>query len=346
MMLRIFLPLFIIFCLVAAPAAAAEVPAGGPGEGGNGRIAFFPFENFSGNEDALTKTVPPLQAYLAGRGIQAVDESRVQGLLLKERIRFSGYVPRELGSLMGRELGVSAVLTGCVVTFSESENPSLAILARLIDAPTGQILWAQYASATGDDFTTILGLGRIQTMDELLPRVIERLFANFSMTPPQKLKEATYTVAVMPFLNKGEKRDAGSIAMYMFLAELLKNPRFIPVEYGNVRNSIVDHRVRSKGELDFENMKALSESLGIDGFLVGTVERYPKEAIPTVPPEVSLTSRLIDARGNRIVWYDSYQMNGDRPITIFDWGKLRAVDMVAYRVVSKLVERMEKTEWY
>jgi hypothetical protein len=37
-------------------------------------------------------------------------------------------------------------------------NPQLGFSARLVDSSTGAILWSEYASATGDDFTTLLVL--------------------------------------------------------------------------------------------------------------------------------------------------------------------------------------------
>ena len=118
------------------------------------------------------------------------------------------------------------------------------------------------------------------------------------------------------------------------------------MEYGYVRRSIVDLRVRYRGELDYGNIKALSESLGADGILVGTVESYSDGVETKSPPEVSVTARLLDAGKNRILWYNHFSLNGDDLIRVLDFGKIRSVDKVAYKAVSELVETMETANWY
>ncbi|GMT46493.1 MAG: hypothetical protein IEMM0007_0059 [bacterium] len=309
------------------------------------RIALFPFVNLSEDRDALRYVMPVLRTRLEGKGFDVVDEDSLNRFLLKERIRATGYISRDMARKIGAELKVKAVLLGSVNLFSRGENPGVGFSARLIDSSTGLILWADNASATGDDFTAILGLRRIKNMDNLLPRVADRLLASFTVMPSRKeTKETkdTYRIAVMPFRNNSGVRDAGMIATYMFLVELFKNPVFEPVEYGEVRRSVVDLRVRERGELDFRDMKALSDSLGVDGFLVGTVELYSDGLNASSPPEVSISARIVDARKNRVLWCESCQLRGDDDIIVLDWGRIRSVDKVASRIVSKLVKRAEK----
>ncbi|GBE36625.1 peptidoglycan-associated lipoprotein precursor [bacterium BMS3Bbin07] len=239
-------------------------------------------------------------------------------------------------------MNVKAVLLGSVNLFLRGENPGIGFSARLVDSSNGLILWADYASATGDDFTKILGLGRIKTLDKLLPRVTDRLLASFTTMPSRKETEHTYRIAVMPFRNNSGVRDAGMIATYMFLVELFKNPVFEPVEFGEVRRAVVDLSVRERGELDYRYVKALSKSLWVDGFLVGTVELYSDGLNTASPPEVSIAARIVDARKSRLLWCDSSQLRGDDNIIVLDWGRIRSVDKVAFRVVSKLVKRAEK----
>jgi hypothetical protein len=150
---------------------------------------------------------------------------------------------------------------------------------------------------------------------------------------------------VMPFQNASRHRDAGMIATYMFLVELLQDKRFEPVEYGETRRLIVDLRIKQKGEIDYKFLEGLSKSLDVDGILVGTVELYSDGLDTSSPPEVAISARLIDAHKNKILCYDGYRLNGDEDIIAFDWGRIRSVDNVAYEVVKKLIEKMEKAKW-
>ncbi len=310
-----------------------------------GKIALFPFENLSDEKDALIYVMPVLKQRLEGEGFEIVDADSLNRFLLKERVRTTSYISRELARKIGSELNASAILLGSVYSIYIRENPQIGLSTRLVDSSTGLILWANFATATGEDFTKILGLGTAKTMDELVPKVVNRLFESFSTVPPFIEKEYTYKIAVMPFLNKSRRVDAGIIATNMFLVELFKSRVFETIEYGEVRRAIVKSRVRYKGELDYKSIKALSDSLMVDGILVGTVELYSDGMDTSSPPEVDISARLIDARENRILWYESSRLGGDDNIIIFDWGKIRAVDKVATDIVEKLTEKMEKVNW-
>jgi len=131
----------------------------------------------------------------------------------------------------------------------------------------------------------------------------------------------------------------------MFLCDLLKQKGFEPVDYGDIRRLIVDLRVRSRGELDYRNIKSFLEGINVDGIIVGTVELYSDGLDTSSPPEVAISARLINAREDRIIWSDSVEVKGDQDIIVLDWGRIRAVDSVAYEVVKKLIRKMEKAKW-
>jgi TolB-like protein len=342
---------FCFFLLFSTSAGYAAQPSNPPSslftKGGERGIivAIFPFENLTEDKKALSSIMPVLKSRLEAKGLEILDEDTLNRFLCKERIRSTGYISSAIARKLKEGLNVSAILVGSINSFSSGGNPEAGLSARLINSSDGAILWANHASATGEDFTKILGLGRIRTIERLTSKVIDKLLKSFSITPPYKEIESTYRIAVMPFQNKSKVIDAGMIATYMFIVELFKNKGFVPVEYGEIRRLVVDLRVRGKGELDLKSTEALSKSLGVDGIIVGTVELY-KEKEGTLPPEAVISARLIDARKNRILWYNSYQLNGDDDIIVLDFGKIRSVESVAYKVISKLVKEMGKAKWH
>ncbi|NOZ68328.1 MAG: hypothetical protein GXP46_03595 [Deferribacteres bacterium] len=296
----------------------------------------FPFANLTDSAAALKESMPVLVGRLEEKGYEVVGEDALYDMLCRKRIRYTGYVPAGLAREIKDGFGVSFILTGAVVSFSAGKNPQVGLLSRLIDASDGAVVWADYASVTGDDFAGILETGKIRTVQDLVPEAVDRLLASFSTS--RSRKDAAFRVAVLPFLNRSKFRNAGMISTYLLLVDMLKNSRFVPVEYGNVREVIVDRSIRSRGELDFEDMRALSRALNVEGIVVGTVERYSASD----PPAVAVTVRLLDARNNRILWYNSHQLTGEDDIVVFDRGRIRTVDKVAYRAVSELVERMQE----
>ncbi len=299
------------------------------------KILLFPFANLTDNATALADSMPVLVNRLRKKGYKVVGGDALYDSLCRKRIRYTGYVPEGLAREIKEEFSVRFILTGAVISFSPGENPQIGLLSRLIDSSDGAVLWADYASVTGSDFAGILESGKIKTMQQLIPKAIDRLLASFSTS--RSREDAAFRVAVLPFLNNSNFRNAGMISTYLFMVDLLKNRKFVPIEYGSVRNLIVNSGIRTRGELSFENMRTLSDALNIEGILVGTVEQYSASGLPAV----AITARLLNARNNRILWYNSHQLTGEEDIIVFDWGRLKTVDKVADRVVSELIERME-----
>lgn len=309
------------------------------------RLALFPFENFSEDKNALTSVIPVLRERLEAKGFEVLDEDTLNKFLLKERIRSTGYITKDIARKLKEEANVAVILLGSINSFVSGENPRVGLSARLINPLDGSIVWANHTSATGEDFTTILGLGRIITIDRLTYKVTDKLLETFRMLPLAKERESTYRIAILPFQNKSRLKDVGMIVTYMFLMELFRNKNFEPIEFGDVRSLLVDLRVKDKGEIDFKKTEAISSSSGVDGIIVGTVETYNEEEV-TAPPEVSISARLIDTRKGRIMWSGRYQSKGDDNIFVFDWGRMRSAESVADRVVSKLLHEMNKAKWH
>jgi TolB-like protein len=311
-------------------------------EGSREKIALFPLENLTDNREAMKYVVPVLIGQLEKRGLEIVDENSLNEFLCKERIRSTGYVSRELALKIREKFMAKGILAGSIISFSTESNPRFGLLVRLIDTSNGAVLWADHASATGSDFTTILGFGRLKTIFSLIPKVIEELFAAFSIEMLYRETDHNYKIAVMPFLNNSDFKNAGTIVTYMFLAELFKNGRFEPVEYGNIRKLIVDIKIREKGELDYNTLQRLSSSLEASGILIGVVDYYSHRKSSSLPPKVAITARLLDGRKNKIIWYNNQHMSGDDGIIALDWGRIRSVHTLANKVVSQLVKKMEK----
>jgi TolB-like protein len=345
--LKVLKPVLMSICItvILALSGYTVLPAYGEKTGQNVKIALLPFDNFSVHHEALFDVMPVVTSRLEEEGFEVVDYNDMLTFLCKERVRATGYVSKDLALGIGEEFKLQYILVGSIVSFKTGKNPQFGLTARLVDSSNGSILWADYASATGEDFTKILGLGKIKSIQPLILKVVDSLFDSFTTNPPYKDIESTYKVAVMPLQNKSESRNSGMIAMNLFLVELFQNKRLIPVEYGNVRQALVENTVMYRGELDYKNIKNLSQQLGVDIILVGTVERYFEGRDVTSPPDVTITARLLDVRNNRIFWFESARMNGDDGIIVFDWGKIWSVDGVAHKVVSNLIDDMETEQW-
>jgi len=305
------------------------------------RIALLPFDNFSNNNEALNTIMPLILNQLEDMGYDVIDYEEVEAYLCERRIRHSSFVSREVATELRKNKMVNTAIAGSVLTFSTEGNPKIGILARWLDLKTGHVIWSDFVSLTGEDYTRILGLGTIKSIDTLIPNALNNLFATLGNNLHEKEYNKKYKIAILPFKNESKHRNAGIIITHLFQNELANNPMFDPVDYGDVKKTIVNLRVRRKGEVDYNNLQALSKLLGVDVVLTGTVEKYQSGQEYSSPPRITISARLLDSRRNRILWYDNLQLDGEDNIIALDWGRLRSADKVAYGAVSGLVKNIE-----
>ncbi|UCH82044.1 MAG: hypothetical protein JSW20_05295 [Nitrospiraceae bacterium] len=305
------------------------------------KIALLPFDNVSNNIAALDIIMPLLAGQLEKRGLEILHYEKVESFLCERRIRQASYISREVAQELGTTRSVNTIMAGAVLTFVSDGNPKIGIMARLIDIPTGLIVWSDYVSLTGEDFTKVLGLGTIKSVDKLIPEAINSLFSSLDNVSSDTTGEKTYKIAVLPFKNESGYRHAGMIINYLFQHELSNNLMFKPVDFGDVRKIMIDLRVGHKGEVDYVNLKSLSRALGVDVVLTGTVEEYVIGRDDSSPPRVTISARLLDSQRSRIIWFDHHQLAGDQHIIALDWGRLRSADKVADTLIAGLVENME-----
>jgi len=274
-------------------------------------------------------------------GYEVVNADDLSTFLCLEGVRDMSRLPTGITRKAGRKLSFNTVLAGAVVSYITENRPEIGIVARMTDTSTGRVLWADYASVTGDDHITLLGLGKIDSLESLFPEVMDRLFVSFS----QKMLESPHAplprIAVLPFRNVSGAPYAAEIAAHLFTVNLFKSGRYEPVDPGDVRRMLVQLRIRQRGELSYKDLNAFSVTFGTNYLIVGVVEAYRKPK-PPAPPKVSISARLLDTRRNRILWYNSAYLSGEDRIIMFDWGRLRTTDMVADAVVRDFIKRMEK----
>jgi TolB-like protein len=310
------------------------------------RIAILPFDNLTDNAGAVNDILPWIKDRVEEMGFQVVDENITSEVLCRERLRLATDLPGEASRKVGNILKADTMLAGTVFSYKTDKNPVIGISARLIDTATGYIIWADYASDTGENFTGLLGLRTITSINKLIPKVVDQLLSSFHIEHLQAEPESMYKVAVLPFQNLSKDSHAGMVVTHLFLVQLFKNKLFDPIEYGDVRKMIVDLRIRHKGELSYKKLNDLSTSLGAGIVLTGTVEDFSEGVGNVYPPKVAISARLLDSSQNKIVWFNALTLDGEDKITAFEWGKIRSPDKVAHAVVSDLVKNMEKAKWH
>jgi len=140
-----------------------------------------------------------------------------------------------------------------------------------------------------------------------------------------------YGVAVIPFLNLSQRKNAGKIVELHFVNQLHRNPSLAVAEPGLVREELLAHRVVMEAGPSLENAKVLTndESLGADLVLSGVVFDYQDGA---GDPKVDFSVTMIDKRSHKIVWSSRSQSTGMDGVFFFDLGKVHT----AHQLLSEM----------
>jgi TolB-like protein len=111
-------------------------------------------------------------------------------------------------------------------------------------------------------------------------------------------------VAVIPFDNLTSDRTAGEKVTDIFVTELLAHKLFSVIEYGEVTKALKEKGLEGLKGLSSEQAKVLGRTLGVDGFILGTVNIYgvSRAGSSLEYPKVTFSVRMLEAPSGILLW--------------------------------------------
>lgn len=152
---------------------------------GTWRIAILPFANYSANRDAADRALPIVAIELAQKpGVSVVDQGEVEAALAKEPWLILDRIPPDIIKRLGTELKADAALVGSLLSYTERDFemekiPQASLSLRLVETESGRILWNAVHSRDGGDEEWLFGLGRVQSMEQLLTLTVREMLMTF-----------------------------------------------------------------------------------------------------------------------------------------------------------------------
>ncbi|MBU1001579.1 MAG: hypothetical protein KKE73_03540 [Proteobacteria bacterium] len=143
------------------------------GQGRVRRLAVMPFGVFA-DQGRLVDVTDFVGAAFANRGFSVVSQNRLEQFRVLHRIRRAEFMDRAALRVLGVELGVDALVVG-QAHLAGGDVPRGTVTAQMVECGGSSVVWAGSVSASGDDYATVLGLGRIKIMEVLLQRLVEDL---------------------------------------------------------------------------------------------------------------------------------------------------------------------------
>jgi len=365
---RAFLFLFLAGAwLIVSACAANPEPARqeGAAAGGLSRIAVFPVENLTGKSFPSREIHASLVARLQAEGIEVLDEASLDRLMTKYRVRYTAGVEPEVARALQREGGVEAVLIPSVELYEETSPPRVAIFWRLVS--TGEypaLLWIDGTGLAGDDAPGILGLGLIEEPRALLAKATDALARSLVRaaseagdrvpgTPrvpkfrpkivyrSEALDPArSYSVAVVPFFNRSERKYAGEIVALHMIRNLMRFQNFVVVEPGIVRQELLRFRIIMQDGVSLPETETILNAVNADLVLNGEVLDYTDPRDPSGYPKVDFSVLFIERKSRKVV-YSSYSHNqGNDGVVLFDWGRVNTAHAMAAQMARAIGDRL------
>ena len=330
------------------------------------RIAVLPVENLSGTSAPLKEIKQSLIDRLKTQGLNILDDKVLEGFMVRHRMRYTGGIDIAIAEAFRKEIEAEAVLITSLELYDAVYPPRIALNARLVsteDKPV--ILWMDSTGLAGDDSPGILGLGLIEDPRILLKKALQILSVSLTEYLTDKGKgifvqrkvrkkfhpktfyrspiinpETKYTIAVTPFFNRSERKNAGEIMVLHFVRELRKLDNFDVVEPGIQREELLRFRIIMEDGLSLANADLLFATLNADLILTGIVLDYQDHQGTTGTPKVDFSVIVIDGKSREVVWTSKSYNEGDDGVFFFDRGRVNTAHAMTSEMVRAVVKMM------
>lgn len=315
------------------------------------RVAVLPPANLSGDADASLPVLQALRAEMQRQGAEVAADDDLRVVLRDYRIRNTAEVSLENVRTIADALSVRYFLLGSIDRYSAADSAAeFAVSARILDAVSGTVVWANSVQRHRDPRARIFGLGRTAQPADLITGGVRKLLhgVRYSADPQQlrvtalqlagKTQAATpcRTLAVVTLGNETQTRFAGHVLANQLTAALLHRG-FDVVDPGRVRALMLDTGQLVQGEAPRELLNEIAADLGADYVLTGTVSRFQSLRSQNLDnPEVSLEVRLIDLTKGTVVWAASYDREGDDSALVFGIGHVHGLTQMSARLARRI----------
>lgn len=310
-------------------------------------IAVLPFENLTAASAPIREIRAALIDRLKGLGFDVLDEAALEKVITRHRIRYVGGIDQATAQAFKTETGVEGVLLTSLEMFFESPPPKFAMTSRLVS--TGEkttILWMDGVGVAGDDSPGVLDLGLIEDPKTLLNNALRSLsnslayyvrtgkgpvpgrrrqgrfepkiaYRSSEIDPGKK-----YTLAIIPFINLTNRRNAGEMVVLQFARELKKLDNLNILELGIVRQRLLNARVIIQEGIALTDVDAVAINLEADFVMTGRVMDYQDYEFPGGTPKIDFSMQILERRSRKIVWSSQSHNAGDDEVFFFDVGRI------------------------
>jgi TolB-like protein len=330
-------------------------------------LAVLPAHNLSATPIPSDTIKKSLIDNLSKRGLQVVTEENLRQFIFKYRMRYVGGITRETAEALKQETGVDGVLITTVGFYNDTPPPKIAIFSRLVSTgPSPEILWMDGVGSAGNDTLGLFELNLIEDPRVLLIKALDYLTTSlvnglenwgenrkihparqkfqpkFVYRSPQLDSKKKYKIAVVPFLNRGERKHAGEILSLHFINRLVKTANFTVIEPGVVRHTLLRTRIIMEDGVSLPDARAVFARANAQLVLGGKVFDYQDFPGETGKARVDFSAALIDRASLEVVWACKSDNAGDEGVWFFGLGQVNTAHALAAEMVAIAVDTIRE----
>jgi TolB-like protein len=327
-------------------------------------VAVFPVENLSGGNAPVEDVRQILSDHLARNGVPVLAPAALEAFLAAHRVRYTAGLDAETAAWLRQETGVERVVVPTIELSMTAPPPKFSLIVRVISATAPPlVVWADDVAMAGDQKPGWFDLGLVNDYPTLEAQALDRIAASLlaylrdgspgrpprgssRFAPKTAYRQLTldpgrsYTIAVVPFLNLGPRRNAGEILSLLCMRHLSVMPQFRVLDAGVVRQQLLDARIIMTAGLSVTDADTLAALVDADYVLGGRVLRYEDHEGTSVRTHVEFSAVLIDPKTRRVVWSSDSDNDGNEGLRFFDRGASRTAHAMATQMVQRIAGRL------
>jgi hypothetical protein len=329
------------------------------------RMVVYPLENLSGNWVPLSEIRRVFMDHLIQLNFDVLGEESLRRFMAKNRIRYTGGLDRAMAKALKEDLGVDGVLIVSVELYFEEVPPKIALISRLVTTgDKATISWIDGVGLAGDDSPGFLSLGLIEDPMALMEKAVRSLVDSLVVflsdgkegttigkvsrryrprilfRDPLLKTDGKYTVAIVPFFNRSERRNAGEVLVLHFVRQLKRFGNFDIIEPGIIRQEFLSLRIIMEDGISLAQSDAVFSVLEADLILSGKVTDYRDYKGIWGKAKVDFSSQLIERKSRRVVWSSMSYNDGEEGVYVFDWGKVNTAHGLTKRMIQTIGEKV------
>lgn len=204
------------------------------------RIAVLPAVNISGSDIDIPDIYSLIKENILKRkktGIVPRDD--VEKFLIKKRIRDIGLINRHISRKLGQELNAEGIIITSINLLVPGNNPMIGIESRMISGHNGSILWFNYTSLSGNDFSSWFKLNKVGSLEALIKIAVEKLYSNFPADLKIEVDDKKYNEIIEFSANPEYIRSASATNIRLKFAEQRDSEEKIFAVFGPVKKTLV-----------------------------------------------------------------------------------------------------------